>query len=103
MGVTVCLPLFGEPGRELEQGTSLSGKRLRELAAGLHERLDQAAATLDTLAAAGWSARVSMFDAILHHDGIETREDAEKSLRDLGVDPEGLIIIEDVDEEEDET
>jgi hypothetical protein len=102
MGVTVCLPLFGEPGRELEQGSALSGRQLRELAAGLHERLDQAAANLDTLAAAGWSAQVSLFDAILHHPQITTREEAEQRLRVLGVDPEAFIIIEDVEDEDEE-
>jgi len=100
MGVTVCLPLFGEPGRELEQGSALSGRQLRELAAGLHERLDKAANTLDTLAAAGWAAQVSLFDAILHHPGVQSREDAEQKLRGLGVDPDGLIIVEDVEDEE---
>jgi hypothetical protein len=102
MGVTVSLPLFGEPGRELEQGSPLNGRQLRELSATLHERLDKAAATLDTLAAAGWSARVSLFDALLHHPQIATREDAELRLRALGVDPEGLIIIEDVGDIEDD-
>jgi hypothetical protein len=100
MGVTVCLPLFGEPGRELEQGSTLNGRQLRELAAGLHERLDKAAATLDKLAAAGWTAQVSLFDAILHHPQIATREDAELRLRALEVDPEGLIIVEDVEDED---
>jgi hypothetical protein len=100
MGVTVCLPLFGEPGRELEQGSPLNGRQLRELAAALHERLDKAATTLDTLAAAGWRAQVSLFDAILHHPAIDSRENAEQKLRSLGVDPEGLIIVEDVEDDE---
>jgi hypothetical protein len=102
MGVTVCLPLFGEPGRELEQGTPLQGRRLRELAAGLSERLDKAATTLDALAAAGWTAHVALFDAILHHPQVVTREEAEQRLRSLGVDPEGLIIVEDVEDEGEE-
>jgi hypothetical protein len=84
----------------MEQGSSLSGRQLRELAAGLHERLDKAAATLDTLAAAGWSAQVSLFDAILHHPAIDSRDAAEQKLRALGVDPEGLIIVEDVEDDE---
>jgi hypothetical protein len=102
MGVTVSLPLFGEPGRELEQGSSLTGRQLRELAAGLHERLDKAAADLDALTAAGWTAQVALFDAILYHPQIATRADAEERLRALGVDPEKLIIVEDVDEEEED-
>ena len=102
MGVTVSLPLFGEPGRELEQGSALNGRQLRELATALQERLDKAAATLDTLATAGWSAHVALFDALLHHPLIGTREDAELRLRAVGVDPEGLIIIEDVEDEDGE-
>jgi hypothetical protein len=102
MGVTVSLPLFGEPGRELEEGSVLKGRQLRELATGLHERLDKAAAALDTLAEAGWSARVAHFDAILHHPQIDSREEAERRLRELGVDPEALIIVEDVEDEDDE-
>jgi hypothetical protein len=102
MGVTVCVPLFGEPGRELDEGSPLDGRRLRELAIALHERLDKAAATLETLAAAGWSARVALFDAMLHHAEIATREDAEKRLRQLGVDPEGLIIVEDVEDDDED-
>jgi hypothetical protein len=100
MGVTVCLPLFGEPGRELEQGSPVTGRRLRELAMSLSERLEKAAATLDVLAAAGWTAQVALFDAVLHHAQIESREDAERRLREAGVDPEALIIVEDVDEDE---
>ena len=72
MGVTVSLPLFGEPGRALEEGSDLTGRQLRELAAGLNERLERAAAAVDTLAAAGWTARVALFDAILYHPHIET-------------------------------
>jgi hypothetical protein len=100
MGVTVCLPLFAEPGRELEEGSTLNGRQLRELATGLHERLDKAAALLDTLAAAGWSARAAQFDVILHHPQIDTREAAERRLRELGVDLETLIIVEDVEDED---
>jgi hypothetical protein len=100
MGVTVCLPLFGEPGRELDQGSPVTGRRLRELAASLNERLEKAAATLDMLAAAGWTAQVALFDAVLYHPQVATREDAERLLRAAGADPEGMIIVEDVEDEE---
>ena len=101
MGVTVCLPLFGPPGRELEEGSALKGPQLRRLAAELHERLDRAAETLDRLAAAGWGARVAMYDAILGCPGVETKDDAVRRLTELGVATEELIIIEDVEDEED--
>jgi hypothetical protein len=102
MGVTVCLPLFGEPGRELEEGSDLKGRQLRELATRLQERLDKAATDLDTLAAAGWTARVALFDAILYHPHIATRQDAEDRLRALGVDPEALVIVEDVEDDDED-
>jgi hypothetical protein len=100
MGVTVCLPLFGPPGRELEEGAALKGPQLRQFAADLQERLNRTAAILDRLAAAGWSARVAMYDAILTRSGVETREEAERLLAELGLNVEEFIIIEDVEEEE---
>jgi len=100
VGVTVCLPLFGPPGRELEEGKPLIGQQLRNLATELHDRLHTAADTLDRLAAAGWSARVAMYDAILTRAGVATKEDAELRLGELGLSPEDFIIIEDVEEEE---
>ena len=41
MGVTVCLPLFGNPGQELEEGTAVKGQHLRNLAAELQDRLQK--------------------------------------------------------------
>jgi hypothetical protein len=100
VGVTVCLPLFGPPGREMEEGKPLIGQQLRNLATELHDRLHTAADTLDRLAAAGWSARVAMYDAILTRAGVATKEDAERRLGELGLSSEDFIIIEDVEEEE---
>ena len=37
MGVTVCLPLFGNPGQELEEGTAVKGQHLLNLAADMKE------------------------------------------------------------------
>jgi hypothetical protein len=102
MGVTVCLPLFGEPGRELEEGSDLNGRRLREFAAALHERLDKAAGDLDKLTSAGWTAHTALFDAILYHPEIATHADAEERLKALGIDPEGLIIVEDFEDDGEE-
>lgn len=100
MGVTVCLPLFGPPGRELEEGAALKGPRLRKLATELQERLHRAAEILDRLAAAGWSARTAMYDAILTRPGVETTEDAERLLGELGLDAQEFLILADIDEEE---
>jgi hypothetical protein len=100
MGVTVCLPLFGEPGRELGEGEAIQGRQLRELGAALGERLNKAGEAVDKLALDGWACRVALFDVVLTHRGVETREEAERRLRALGLNPDELMIVEDVDEDE---
>jgi hypothetical protein len=100
MGVVICLPLFGPPSRELEEGAEIRGRQLRDLATGLTERLNSAADTLDRLAAHGWSARVGMYDALLARAGVETRDEAERRLRELGVSIDDLIIVEEPDDED---
>jgi hypothetical protein len=100
MGVTICLPLFGPPGRELEEGLDVNDVQLRNLASELHERLHKAAGILEKLHAAGWSARVAMYDVILTRLGVETKADAERYLGELGLAAEEFLIIEDVEEEE---
>jgi hypothetical protein len=47
MSVVICLPLFGPPGRELEEGAVIHGPELRELGVRLGERVNEAADTLD--------------------------------------------------------
>jgi hypothetical protein len=100
MGVTVCLPLFGPPGRELEEGSELKGVQLRQLAAELQERLGRAADILDKLKTAGWSTRVAMYDVILSRAGVDTKDKAVQQLGELGLVAEDFIIIEDIEEEE---
>jgi hypothetical protein len=102
MGVVICLPLFGTPDRELEDHPLLEGRHLRKLATELNERLQRAADTLDRLTESGWSSRLAMYDVLLSQPGVETRAEAEKRLRLLGIAPEALLIIEEVDEETDE-
>lgn len=99
-GVTVSLPLFANPGQELEEGAPVSGRQVRELAAALAERLARAADTLDRLAAAGWSFRMAMYDVLLLHPDVATESAAVARLRALGVDPSELMILEDVEETE---
>jgi hypothetical protein len=101
MGVTVCLPLFGNPGHELEEGARAKSQDLRILADGLHDRLLKAAETLDKLTADGWTAQVAMFDLIVSHPQMSTKEGVEQRLRSLEIDPEPFLIIEDVEDEED--
>jgi hypothetical protein len=100
MAVNVCLPLFGNPGHELEEGAAVRGQQLREMAAALQERLSRAADTLDKLAAAGWSASVAMHDVLLSRPDVHTAADAATRLREAGVDPEALMIVEEVDEDD---
>ena len=100
MGVVICLPLYGSPDRELEEGIEVRGRHLRDLAAGLQQRLLHAADLLDKLTAAGWSAKAAAYDAVLSRPGVETKEEAVRSLTALGVSPEELLIVEEVDEED---
>ncbi|HEY7426675.1 MAG TPA: hypothetical protein VH682_20735 [Gemmataceae bacterium] len=100
MGVTICLPLFGPPGRELEEGSDVKGVQLRQLATELQERLNKAADTLEKLHAAGWSTRVAMYDVILTRPGVETQDEAVRRLGELGLAPDEFIIIEDVEDED---
>ena len=103
MGVVICLPLFGPPDRELEEQSLLQGRHLRKLATELNERLQRAADILDRLTANGWSARLAMYEVMLSQPGVETREEAERRLRALGVAVEELFLIEEVDEEDGDT
>jgi len=98
--VVICLPLFGPPGRELEEGDAIRGPRLRQLATELNDRLQKAADALDRLTANGWSAKVAMYDVMLSQAGVETQEEAVRRLRELGVAPEDLLIIEEVEDED---
>jgi hypothetical protein len=100
MAVNVCLPLFGNPGRELEEGAAVKGQQLRDLAANLSERLHKAAAMLDKLAAAGWTTSLAMYEVFLLHDEVQTRDEAIRRLRELEINPDELMIVEEVDEDE---
>ncbi|SRR5579885_809203 len=102
MAVTICLPLFGNPGHELEEGAVVKGTQLRELASQLQERLGKAADILDKLASAGWSTQLAMYDVILLPPQAMTRAEVVSQLQTLGIDPEILMIVEDVEEEIDE-
>ncbi len=100
MGVNVCLPLFGAPSHELEENAG--SKELRALADALHERILAAAAILDRLTLDGWSTQPAMFELLLFHPRVASREQAEQRLRAVGINPEQLMIIEDIAEEEED-
>ena len=96
MSVNVCLPLYGNPGRELE-GT-VRPRDLRELGEKLLDRLRHAADLLQTLQDDGWSAQVGEFDVMLTRAGVQTQEDAERALVRAGVDPGEFLIFEEIEE-----
>jgi hypothetical protein len=100
MSVNVALPLFGTPGQELEEGSAAQAKRLRAFAAELNGRLERAAETLDKMAAAGWTARVAVHDLMFAHPDVQTEPDARRRIKELGLDPEAFVIIEDLPEDE---
>jgi len=102
MGVTVSLPLFGNPGRELEEGDPVRGRQLRDLARDLQERLDRAADLVDQLVLDGWTTAAAQFDVLLLHRDVQTQDQAVKRLRALGIDPEALMIVEDVEDDAEE-
>jgi hypothetical protein len=100
MGVTVSLPLFGHPGRELEEVKRVRGQDLRKLGVSLGERLARAADILDRLEADGWVTHLGAYDVLFTRPGVATQEEASKRIGALGVDVEQLLIIEDVEDEE---
>lgn len=100
MGVVISLPLFGPLGHELEEGSAVQGRQLRDLGSELQTRLQRAAETLDRLAADGWAAHVALYDVLLSRSGVETRDEAIRRLTGLGVNPEELLIVEEIEEED---
>jgi hypothetical protein len=100
MSVTVSLPLFGSPGQEIEPGAALQGRHLRTLATQLHDRLHKAADLLDRLRDGGWSTHLGENDILLHHPAVRTQEDALRELQAQGIDPQDVLIFEDVEEDD---
>ena len=98
MAVTVSLPLFAHPGKELTEGATVTGKQLRELARELDDRLQKAAGIVDKLLGAGWTTQIATSDILLMHPGVRSRDEAIQRLQGLGIDPEELLILEDPEE-----
>jgi hypothetical protein len=100
MGVVISLPLLGPLGQELEEKSAVRGRQLRDLGKELQARLEQAADTLDRLAANGWAAEVALYDVLVSAAGVETKDEAVRRLTALGLDPEDFLIIEEVEEKD---
>jgi len=93
--------LFGKPEWEIENLGEASASELREKGEELRERLHRIAEIVEKLEDAGWErAGATPYDIIFYKD--ITAEEAEKELRQLGIDPEevGLTEIEEEEEEE---
>jgi hypothetical protein len=101
MPVTVCLPLFAHPGKELNEGSAVTGKQLRDLAKELEDRLQKAARIVDRLLAAGWSTQMATSDILLVPPEVTSREETLQRLQALGINLEELLILEDLEEQQD--
>jgi hypothetical protein len=100
MAVVISLPLFGPLGQELEEGSAVQGRQLRNLGTDLQTRLQHAADLVDRLTADGWEAHVALYDVLFACKGVETQAEAVSRLTALGVNPEELMIVEEIDEED---
>ena len=100
MAVVISLPLFGPLGQELEEGSPVQGRQLRNLGTDLQTRLQNAADLVDRLSADGWEAHVALYDVLFARAGVETQAEAVRRLTALGVNLEDLMIVEELDEED---
>jgi len=101
--IEVVLFLFGKPEWEIENLGEVSASEIREKAEELKERLHRIAEIVEKLENAGWKrGGATLYDIIFYKD--ITAEEAERELRQLGIDPEELSLteIEEVEGEEEE-
>jgi hypothetical protein len=94
MGVNVIVPLFLNPGQEMEEGGPVKAQQLRDLGQNLHDRLAKAAAILETLTRAKWDSQVGLYDIYLTHPDVHTHDQALQEMRALGVNPKDVTIDE---------
>jgi len=100
MGVEVDLFLFGKPEWEMNM-EEVSASEIREKGEELRERLSRIAEIMEKLENAGWERAGASLYSISFYKDIAI-EDAKEELRQLGIDPEevSLMEIEEEDEEE---
>jgi len=101
MGVEVDLFLFGKPEWEMNI-EEVSASEIREKGEELRERLNRIAEIMEKLENAGWERAGASLYSISFYKDIAI-EDAKEELRQLGIDPEevGLMEIEEDEEIED--
>ena len=101
MGVVIGLPLFGPPGRELEDGETIDGPRLRQAGRGASPTAGAGSRHPGSACGRRLDARLGQYDAILDHPEVETPDEAARRLQTLGIAPEDLLIFEEAEDEED--
>lgn len=103
--VELILHLFGKPAWELEEleGNRLGedfSEKLKALGDELKERLYSLADVHSVLVKNGWEARGGLYD-IAYYKNISLKE-AEKELKEIGLEDYIENLIEDIEEELDE-
>ena len=100
--VIADLFLFGKPAWEIENMEEVSASEIREKGEELRERLHRIAEIMEKLQNAGWERAGASLYSISFYKDIAI-EDAKEELRQLGIDPEevGLMEIEEDEEIED--
>ena len=99
--VIADLFLFGKPAWEIENMEEVSASEIREKGEELRERLHRIAEIMVKLQNAGWERAGASLYSISFYKDI-TVEDAKEELRQLGIKPEevGLIEVEEAEDEE---
>ena len=82
------------------RGRRFSPVNCASWAVRLQERLEQAAVILEKFLTAGWTTQLAMYEVILLHKDVQTREEAIQILQGLGIDLRELMIVEEIEEDE---
>jgi len=98
MGVEVDLFLFGKPEWEMNI-EEVSASEIREKGEELKERLNRIAEIMEKLQNAGWERAGASLYSISFYKDIAI-EDAKEELRQLGIDPEEVGLMEIEEDEE---
>lgn len=91
----VSLVLFHKPGCMLDEGKPVTAVQLTDLGAYLQEHLEKTARVVQQLADDGWDCTVALYDVVCAAPDSLARVDVEAKLRQLGLDPEDVILDED--------
>jgi hypothetical protein len=96
MVTTIALPLLPRPGDLFIHCHQTTPRELRELAHELQESFLDAAKTLAKVTAQGWGHTATIYRIFLEPNvEIASPEEAEQLLESLGIDPRGVWIFDD--------